>query len=237
MRFAIVVAAGQGRRMGYKKQFLDLEGWPMWLRSVEAMFLGGAENVIVVAGADDLEELRHANMAWSHRERTHFTLGGETRHESVTSGVRYIMEEVRKRSLDVQRILIAIHDAARPFVSADDVNQTFMAASRTGAALLGHYCRDTVKWVEDDCAKRTLPREQLFLAETPQVIRGDGIYQAYIANPVTTAPTDDSALFESLGMTVTCVESTSYNGKVTTPADLEFAQWLAKKLWGSAEHV
>ncbi|EPZ45898.1 IspD/TarI family cytidylyltransferase [Alicyclobacillus acidoterrestris] len=232
MLFAIVVAAGQGRRMGFKKQFLQLAGRPMWTRSVEAMLAGGAQRVAVVASAEDIPQMRGTleEVAWN--ERCAVVQGGPTRHASVAAGMRYIYDTVLEIGLDLREVLVAVHDAARPFVSRDDVIRTYDAARPSGAAILGRSCRDTVKWRTDQYVDHTVPREQLFLAETPQVVRGDLIYSAYLEDSSVESPTDDSALLESLGYRVACVESTAYNGKVTTPADLDYAAWLASKLWG-----
>lgn len=232
MRFAIIVAAGQGRRMGYKKQFIDMVGRPMWVRSMEAMFSGGAEQVVVVTSEDDLAEFRDGLASSSYSERVSFRVGGETRHASVVSGMHHIVDEMKRRNVSPSDVVVAIHDAARPFVSSADVKRVFAKAVDEGAALLGQYARDTVKWVEEANVRRTIPREMVFLAQTPQVIRGDMIHTAYVNTTVVQSSTDDSGLFESLGMTVACVESTSFNGKVTTPDDLEFAEWLANRLWG-----
>ncbi|WAH37370.1 IspD/TarI family cytidylyltransferase [Alicyclobacillus dauci] len=233
MFFAVVVAAGQGRRMGFKKQFMDLAGRPMWIRSTGAMFTGGVECTVVVTSKEDhgafAAELR--SMEWA--SRCHLVVGGDTRHESVVAGIRRIWDIVKDKRVDPNSVLVAVHDAARPFVASDDIRRAFARASEHGAAILGRFCRDTVKWVEQDMVEKTIPREKLFLAETPQVIRGDIVRRAYFDAKLDTTPTDDSALLEELGIPVTCVESTRYNGKVTTPADLDYANWLASKLWGN----
>lgn len=232
MLFAIVVAAGQGRRMGFKKQFIHLAGQPMWVRSMEAMFAGGAEHTFVVAGEEDMQMMQEtlARSRWSTRAT--LVIGGETRHDSVKAGMLQIYQTITQRKFALPSVLVGVHDAARPFVTALDVKRAFHQASDTGAALLGRACRDTVKWIENGVVARTIPRDQLFLAETPQIVRGDYIERAYLNSGQLLSPSDDSALLESLGLTVAYVESTSYNGKVTTPADLDYAHWLAEKMWG-----
>ncbi|MFD1673175.1 IspD/TarI family cytidylyltransferase [Alicyclobacillus fodiniaquatilis] len=237
MLFAIVVAAGQGRRMGFKKQFIDLAGSPMWLRSVEAMAAGGAEQVVIVVGEADYASFQQA-LAASHLARqSTLVIGGDSRFASVRSGMSHIYETLAHRDDPVRldQVQIAVHDAARPFASPEDVRRTFTQASQTGAAILGRYCRDTVKWVEQSFVRRTISREHLFLAETPQVVRGDYIERAYLANETGASATDDSALLEALDIPVTFVEADHFNGKVTTPADLEYARWLANKMWGTVE--
>lgn len=240
LRYAIVVAAGQGRRMGFKKQFLDLAGRPMWLRSVEVMLRSGASRVIVVTSADDIEQMnRELINRVTYGKQVRVVPGGATRHESVTAGMREVHLELSDAMASPSDVLVAVHDAARPFVQAQDIQRVYDMALKCGGALLGHYSRDTVKWVSDACVEETLVRERIFLAETPQVVRGDYIERAYLNGESslssTESPTDDSALLESLGVKVACVESTGYNGKVTTPSDLDYAAWLANRLWGSTE--
>lgn len=237
MLFAIVVAAGQGRRMGFKKQFIDLAGSPMWLRSVEAMAAGGAERIVIVVSADDYTSFQQ-DLAASHlASQSTLVVGGDSRFASVRSGMSHIFEILTHcdNPTQLNQVQIAIHDAARPFTSPVDVQRTFVQASQTGAAILGRYCRDTVKWVEDSLVQRTVSREHLFLAETPQVVRGDYIEHAYLANEDGVSATDDSALLEALDIPVSFVEANHFNGKVTTPADLEYACWLANKTWGTVE--
>ncbi|WP_157071093.1 IspD/TarI family cytidylyltransferase [Alicyclobacillus acidiphilus] len=235
MRFAIVVAAGQGRRMGFKKQFLNLAGKSMWLRSTEAMLCSGVSHVIVVASEEDWPRMESEISTLDNPARVRLTRGGATRHDSVVAGMQVVRGLLEAMALPPSEALVAVHDAARPFVSIADVDQVFEQAAVHGGALLGRYSRDTVKWVQDDRVDRTIPRERVFLAETPQVVRGDFIEQAYFAQEVSDSPTDDSAILESLGVKVACVESTGYNGKVTTPSDLDYAQWLSIRLWGNVE--
>ncbi|WP_076345565.1 IspD/TarI family cytidylyltransferase [Alicyclobacillus vulcanalis] len=237
MWVAIVVAAGEGRRMGFKKQFLDLAGRSMWLRSAEAMLAGGADEIVVVASAADVarmeEEARHAQLA------VHFALGGATRHESVVSGVKRALERMAAGGADLAHSALAVHDAARPFVSAEDVRRVFEAAMRCGGAVLGSPCRDTVKRVASGWVQETIPRDELFLAETPQALRADLAPSVYLERTYAAdeAPTDDSGAMEAAGVPVVAVTSMAYNGKITTPADLDYARFLALERWGRPEHA
>lgn len=221
--------------MGFKKQFLDLAGRPMWLRSVDAMLYRDGVRVIVVAGQEDVSTIGETIHAYKLNSVCISVAGGATRHKSVEVGIRHVLGVIEQETLDPSEVLVAVHDAARPFVSQFDVEKVSDKALAHGAAILGTYCRDTVKWVEHDAIMRTLPREHLFLAETPQVLRGDLLDIAYAQTPTFSdfVPTDDSSLLEMHDISVACVESTSYNAKLTTPTDLEYATWLAQKLWGT----
>ncbi|WP_326832524.1 IspD/TarI family cytidylyltransferase [Alicyclobacillus mali (ex Roth et al. 2021)] len=235
MWVAIVVAAGEGRRMGFKKQFLDLAGRPMWLRSAEAMIGGGADEIVVVASSADVERMR--GEAQEAGRDLHFVEGGETRHASVVSGVKRALELMASRGASPRQTAFAIHDAARPFVAEEDVRRVFEAALQAGGAVLGSPCRDTVKRVDGGWVRETVPRDGLFLAETPQAIRADLAPKVYLERRYSAdeSPTDDSGAMEAVGVPVFAVASTAFNGKVTTPADLDYARWLARERWGRAE--
>ncbi|WP_284199391.1 IspD/TarI family cytidylyltransferase [Alicyclobacillus sacchari] len=159
-----------------------------------------------------------------------------TRHDSVTAGIRALVAWGDETGVDIRETVVAVHDGARPFVQAEDVARVFSAAAEHGGAVLGKPCRDTVKWVEGQRVERTISRDKLFMAETPQAIRGDWIQQAYFGDGFIASPTDDSAVMEARGIPVAAIESSGYNGKVTTPADLAYAEWLANRLWGSLEN-
>lgn len=233
MRFGIVVAAGRGQRMGFQKQFLDLAGQPMWVRSVDGLIQGGIEFTVVVCQAESISQMKES-ISWAGwRKNVAFCQGGSTRYESVCAGLK-VIDAVRAKSgssADGETSdIVAIHDAARPFVSKFDVDAVCSAAEETGAALLGESCRDTVKQVQDGRVVKTVDRSSLFLAQTPQVMNLAIAKQVYVE--IEHQPTDDMTLLEQRGIAVTPVFSTSFNGKVTTPVDLRFAHWLAMEQWG-----
>lgn len=235
MRFGIVVAAGRGQRMGFQKQFLDLAGKPMWVRSVDALFDGGIDFIVVVCQTESIEQMWESVGSEVWRENVAFCQGGTSRYESVCAGMQMIASLKRSTEKSPQTEMsdiVAIHDAARPFVSKFDVAAVCLAAEETGAALLGELCLDTVKQVEDGRVIKTIDRSSLFLAQTPQVMNLTIATQVYVE--LENQPTDDVALLEAHGIPVTPVLSTSYNGKVTTPVDLRFAHWLALEQWGEA---
>lgn len=231
MYYAIVVAAGRGQRMGFKKQFFNLAGKPMWLRSAEAMLEGGADHVYVASAANDAVELEKSLDELSVRDRVTVCVGGDTRYDSVRRAVHRMFEDIGTR-FDPQSV-VAIHDAARPFVNPDDVTATFLAATQHGAAVLGERCRDTVKRIAGECVVETLDRESLLLAQTPQAMQLALAQRVYIEQNHDETPTDDVALLEMLGQPVRFVIASDYNGKVTTQADLAFVTWLAERRWGS----
>lgn len=235
--YGIVVAGGLGIRAGVKKQFEPLAGQAMWIRSVNSLFAGGVDALCVVAPVVDVPRIeRDAAELWGLKARV--TAGGGTRHESVECGLAAIQDWV---STDVSPVLVAVHDAARPFVSPDDVQRVVAAASECGAALLVQPCSDTVKWSEQGAlVERTIPRQSLWLAQTPQVFQSDWMAAAYTAwreQRGADTPTDDAEVLESAGYQVRLVPAQQMNLKVTTPLDLKYAGWLSEQRWGEANHA
>jgi 2-C-methyl-D-erythritol 4-phosphate cytidylyltransferase len=123
--------------------------------------------------------------------------------------------------------LIAVHDAARPFVTADAVARVIAAAAEAGGAILALPASDTVKEVDEAREIRaTLDRRRLWLAQTPQVFRLDLLRAAHArAQLDRLTATDDAALVERLGVGVRVVPCDSSNRKITTPEDLLWAEW------------
>jgi 2-C-methyl-D-erythritol 4-phosphate cytidylyltransferase len=229
MRYGIVVAAGSGQRMGFVKQFMDLAGRPMWVRSVEALLQSGIHQVIVVCQRSHQQQMQESVSFATWASRATFCEGGSTRFESVRAGMMKVFSLSEVKNTDI----VAIHDAARPFVSHADVEAVCAAAEESGAALLGEMCRDTVKHVEAGSVLKTVNRELLFLAQTPQVMQislAEKVYTHRGNSPVT----DDMELLEQQGVTVKAIHVSEFNGKVTTPTDLRFASWLAMEKWGNS---
>jgi 2-C-methyl-D-erythritol 4-phosphate cytidylyltransferase len=240
--FGIVVAAGQGSRMGFRKQYALLQGQPMWVHSVHALFAGGVQRVFVVVPEEDVVKVdshRRDATDWNAIQCS-VIAGGASRFESVQCGLFAIQDCTRKQGLATTETqswdgepVVLIHDAARPFVHSVDVQSVIQTATSRGGAILASPCRDTVKQAtESGTIQRTVPRERLWMAETPQGFLLNLLCDAYQKWETSTAATDDASVAEAAGYPVHVVQSTRTNLKITTPDDLLFAQWLAERLWG-----
>jgi 2-C-methyl-D-erythritol 4-phosphate cytidylyltransferase/2-C-methyl-D-erythritol 2,4-cyclodiphosphate synthase len=216
---AIIAAAGQGLRFGgvTPKQFVELEGKSLLERSVEAFARSSRIDRIVVALPALMCENPPSFLATVAKPTT-FVAGGANRSASVANAFAAVPE-----STDV----VVIHDAARPFVSDDLINRTIDAASAHGAAIAAIPARDTVKQVdrrEPRTISTTLPRDTIFLAQTPQAFRRDVLARALGAAGAPGAAgavaTDEAMLVERTGFKVHIVEGEVSNIKVTTPEDL-----------------
>ncbi|HKP48232.1 MAG TPA: 2-C-methyl-D-erythritol 4-phosphate cytidylyltransferase, partial [Pyrinomonadaceae bacterium] len=125
--------------------------------------------------------------------------------------------------------IVAVHDAVRPFVTVEEIERTVAAAQQKGAAILARAPVDTVKQVANGQVTKTLSRNDLRLALTPQCFRYSLLRSAYEKVDVNDpALTDESSLIERLGIGVAIVEGSERNIKITTPADLAFAEQLLR---------
>jgi 2-C-methyl-D-erythritol 4-phosphate cytidylyltransferase/2-C-methyl-D-erythritol 2,4-cyclodiphosphate synthase len=221
---AIIAAAGRGQRLGagQPKQLLLLGGRTILERSVGAFVASARIDEIVVVvppelAADPPSCLRDAGKSLT------IVAGGERRQDSVAIGF-----DATGARADV----IVVHDAARPFVTAELIARTVDAAIESGAAIPAISSRDTVKEVRLAAAavrfvERTLPREGLVLVQTPQAFRAAILRDAIALGRSGVDATDEASLAEQAGHSVRLVEGDPRNIKITTPEDLELARGFA----------
>ena len=220
MNVAIIAAAGQGTRMSSNraKQFLELAGTPIIIHTLRSFELCDAiQEIILVLPAPDTAGC--LALAEKHRLRklSRIVPGGVTRADSVLKGLL----TVRAATAEI----IAVHDGVRPFVTPEEIAQTIKAAEVNGAAILAAAVTDTVKEVRDGVVIKTLPRTALRRALTPQCFRFDLLRRAYEQVDVLDPElTDESSLVERLGASVTIVEGSARNIKITGPEDLALAE-------------
>ena len=216
---AIIAAAGAGRRFGgaVPKQLLELGGRTILQRSVDAFAAHPrVDDVIVVLPP----ALLHAPPEWMRaRGSVRVVAGGERRQDSVANAFDAV-----PASADI----VLVHDAARPFVSAELISRAIDAAAAHGAAIAAVQATDTVKRVENAAARpaivETIPRETIYLAQTPQAFRRVVLAEAVALGRAGTEGTDEAALAEKAGHAVHLIEGDPGNVKITTPADLESAR-------------
>ena len=227
-RFAVILpAAGRSTRFGDAKQkkiHAELDGRAVWLRAADA-FLGRDDvgQVIVAISPDDRElfDRRYqANVAFLGITVVE---GGAERSDTVARALE---------AVDPSRDFVAVHDAARPCVTPEEVDAVFAAAIEHGAALLAVAVADTLKRVgPDKMTIETVPRAGLHGAQTPQVFRKDWLRNAYANRArIGEAITDDAQLVEALGHHCAIVEGSPMNLKITTQADLRLAAAILKAL-------
>lgn len=220
---AIIAAAGHGRRLasGVPKQFLEIGGVSLLQRSVAAFCaVPRVTSIVVVTREDAVEEIART-LATGGRPAI-VVAGGDTRQASVAAAFDRVPAETD---------YVMVHDAARPFVSAALIERTLDAAIESGAAIAALGARDTVKLAADSGGRafvaRTIPREQVYLAQTPQAFRRDVLAEAVRLGRSGATGTDESALAELGGTRIRLVEGDALNFKVTTDSDLTLSRALA----------
>jgi 2-C-methyl-D-erythritol 4-phosphate cytidylyltransferase len=229
----ILPAAGLGTRMGReksgtsRKQFMLLEGAPILIHTIRKFLLCPSVSEIIVAlRAEDIDWARGLILHEHPQKPVHVVEGGETRQQSVENALA---------TLNPATELVAVHDAVRPFIDSELVEQVIAEAAHTGAAIVGIVPVDTVKKVHKNKIRSTLPREHLVLAQTPQVFRFDLLKRAFeAARADSFTGTDESSLVERLEqIEVTVVQGSDRNIKITRPSDMELARlFLAEELEG-----
>jgi 2-C-methyl-D-erythritol 4-phosphate cytidylyltransferase len=223
----ILPAAGLGTRMGRaapekagtsRKQFMLLEGAPILVHTIRKFLRCPSVTEIVVAlRAEDMEWARNLIEQEKSSKPVRVVEGGETRQQSVENALA---------SLPADTDLVAVHDAVRPFIAPEMVEQVIAEAAKSGASIVGIVPVDTVKQVHKNKIRSTLPREHLVLAQTPQVFRLDLLRQAFAAaRSDAFTGTDEASLVERLEQVdVTVVQGSDRNIKITKPTDMELAR-------------
>jgi 2-C-methyl-D-erythritol 4-phosphate cytidylyltransferase / 2-C-methyl-D-erythritol 2,4-cyclodiphosphate synthase len=220
---AIIAAAGDGRRMasGVPKQFMEIDGVSLLQRAVDAFCrVPRITDIIIVTRQDAVENVSHSVSLGGRSGAV--VAGGATRQESVAAafdrvapGTAYVM----------------VHDAARPFVAPALIERTLDAAIESGAAIAALPARDTLKQAATDEGRsfvaRTIPREEVYLAQTPQAFRRDILAAAVRLGREGALGTDESALAEAAGTRIRLVEGDALNFKVTTESDLALLRGIA----------
>lgn len=215
---AIIVAGGSGTRFGAElpKQFLELGGKPVLMRTISA-FGGGFSDVIVTLPEGQMALWRELCERYGFAVPHRVVAGGETRWHSVKNALDSIGD-----ISDVD--IIAVHDGVRPLVTAEVIGRTVEAARRDGAAIPVVMLNDSVRQVEKG-ASHALDRSTLRAVQTPQVFDARVLMAAY-GQPFESTFTDDASVVERAGHSVTLVEGDPQNLKITRPMDLALAEYL-----------
>ncbi len=215
---AIIVAGGSGTRFGAElpKQFLELGGRPVLMRTISA-FGGGFSDVIVTLPEGQMALWRELCERYGFAVPHRVVAGGETRWHSVKNALDSIG--------DISGVdIIAVHDGVRPLVTAEVIGRTVDAARRDGAAIPMVMLNDSVRQVEKG-ASHALDRSTLRAVQTPQVFDARVLMAAY-GQPFESTFTDDASVVERAGHSVTLVEGDPQNLKITRPMDLALAEYL-----------
>lgn len=220
--FAVILAAaGKSSRFGgeteVKKPYAFLADQPVWLHSADAFFRrDDVRQLIVVVSPDDYLWFLEYYAAPINRMLVQVVAGGAERVDSVRNALAAVDETID---------FVAVHDAARPCVTDQEIDAVFEAAKCRAAAMLANPVLGTIKRVRDGRIEATVPRTDLWEAQTPQVFRREILVDAY-ARKIEGIPTDDAELVEKTGCPVFIVPTERWNLKITTPTDLRLAEMI-----------
>ena len=219
---AIVLAAGQGKRMGTKvqKQYLEISGKPVLFYSLDVFQKSDIIDEIVLVVGENQEEYCKKEIV----EKFHITKvrkiveGGAERYHSVWNGLQEIVEDG----------YVFIHDGARPFVTEEILLRAYETVQKEKACVVGMPVKDTIKIADEEgFAKETPNRSLVWMVQTPQVFESFLIKSAYslLMEQEIRQVTDDAMVVETmLQRKVKLVEGSYENIKITTPEDLKIAE-------------
>ena len=234
--FVIIPAAGLGTRMAApsakgppSKQFKELGGVPILVQTLQKFVNNAAINEIVIAlrkneisGFREQLEKQFPNIAFKNVKMVE---GGEHRQNSVANALAAIAADADD--------IVLVHDAVRPFITSEIIAGVIEAARKHGAAIAGWPAVDTIKQVdrtaEGAIITATIPREHVVMAQTPQGFRYSILKKAFDeAMTDGFVGTDEASLIERSGQPVAVVMGSPRNIKITTPADMELAEFYLK---------
>jgi 2-C-methyl-D-erythritol 4-phosphate cytidylyltransferase len=218
---AIIVAAGKGVRMKgrIRKQYLDLSGRPVLSYSVmtfDACSL--IDEIFMVVPEDEIDYCQKNIVSLLElKTRVNLIPGGDQRQDSVYNGLQ---------AIDKKTTTVVIHDGVRPFIHPENLAACIFGAKDFGACILAVPAADTLKRVnKSGIVERTLFRENIWLAQTPQAFQYGLILKAHeTARRDGYAGTDDASLVERLGKDVRIINGSKFNIKITTQEDLDVAR-------------
>lgn len=226
---AIITAAGSGERFGeggggVPKQFAPLNGEPLLSHSIRSFSdCGSIGEIVVVVPSDRLEYTQSRIIErYGFSRGIKLTPGGEERQHSVENGFR---------SLTAKPDIVLVHDGVRPFVRAEIIERVIAGAMESGAAICAIQATDTVKHSSPESyIENTLPREGIWLAQTPQGFKYEVLDEALrCAGEDGYIGTDESILVERTGVKVKLVQGSRYNIKITTKEDIILGELLLKE--------
>jgi 2-C-methyl-D-erythritol 4-phosphate cytidylyltransferase len=238
--FVIIPAAGLGTRMSSpgaeqakkstptpSKQFTELAGTPIVLHTLRKFVEHpGVSEILIALRKNEIAGFRSRMQSEDIPKKVHLVEGGEHRQQSVANALAAISAEPDD--------IVLVHDAVRPFVTRDIIQGVIEAAQKYGAAIAGVPASDTVKQVERTAdgavITATVPRERVVMAQTPQGFRYRSLKQAFDeAAADGFVGTDEASVLERSGKQVAVVMGSVRNIKITTPADMELAEFFLKR--------
>lgn len=218
--YALIVGGGSGSRMGsaIPKQFMLLDGKPVLMHTIEA-FSRSAYNpsIYVVLHIEFQEYWRKLCGEFNFSIPHTLVNAGPERFYSVKNGLK----KIKGKSI------IAIHDAVRPIIGTDIINNAYLEAEENGCAVAAVPAKDSVRQVQDS-GSRNLNRSEIYLVQTPQVFQSNLIQKAY-EQEFRNEFTDDASVLERTGNKINLIAGDYKNIKITVSEDLLIAELFLRK--------
>lgn len=217
MTTAIIVAAGNGRRFGSKKQFVSLHGKPLVLHTIDRFERSRSVTEIVLV----------VPKGWVKRMIRQCDDFGLKKVKKVVAGGLRRMDSVYSGLLVAQGDVVIVHDGVRPLVTPSLIDRGVRKCKKHGACIYAVRATDTVKIVQNGSVKNTLEREKVYLTQTPQIFQKSLLLKAYTnAYEKGIESPDDAYLVEIMDVPVKMLDGTRENVKVTSPLDLRLVETL-----------
>lgn len=221
MNHAIILAAGQSQRMRSSgdKLLTKVAGFPVLYYAIAALNDHDLiDSITIVVNKINRTEITKIIKEYKFKKAHIVVLGGLTRQESLTKGMYAIATKFKPKKTD----LIVVHNGANPLVSYHEITEAIEMAETFGACIVGHKIESTVKKVHNKSITETIDRNDLFAAQTPQVINFEILKKALKnADKTNLKATDEAMLVEALGQEVKMIPAHENNFKITTHEDLE----------------
>lgn len=224
MEYQVVIpAAGQGKRMkaGKNKLLLSLRGLPVIIRTLQVFEKdSNCEGIILAVQPEERQLFTDLIRQYQIAKVRGLADGGKERQHSVYNGLKQIGKDG----------IVLVHDGARPFITADIIQELVVQAEAAGAAVVAVPVKDTIKRVENGKVAETVERTSLWSVQTPQAFRVSALLNAHEqAERDGFLGTDDASLAERIHLPVQIVEGDYDNIKLTTPEDLFVAEAIIQK--------
>ena len=218
MYYALIVAGGEGLRMGspLPKQFLEVQSYPVLYHTLRAFSKAIPDiHLVLVLPETHLEYWKELVLKYKITIPHKIVTGGKTRYQSVKNGLKEVPLNA----------FVAIHDGVRPLVSKELIKQSFESCKTQNAVIPVLSLSDSIRLVDNHKSK-PLNRNLYKLVQTPQCFQSDIIKKAYDQIPFDEALTDDAMVAEAFGQKIYLIDGERHNLKITTPEDLKYVEYV-----------
>ena len=214
---AIITAGGSGQRFGELKQFKRLNGQPLYEYSLKTFIDVSLFGEIILVVPVENQKTIEQQVKKKYKSLVKVIVGGMNRQDSVKNGV---MNSSSKTDL------VVIHDASRPFITKKLIKDCILACSNSDGAIIALQPFDTIKYSKSNVVEKTIDREKVWMAQTPQAFIKEKILEAYNNKLDELIMTDESSMMESMGYKIKIVGGSENNFKITTDDDWKRAEMV-----------